>query len=154
MKKGDHRLPGRTQKRRLPLRAGEVQRLRSTLDRIDRKGYGAYKDLQGSYDLREFDLFVDRVQRDPFAPPSLIRVRTKENRFDPGLFEGPVRRVAFEDFLTRAVDTSSRGWRWGSRRAAGRWTPARPGRCCSRSCPRSCAAPSSRAGWTWISPDS
>ncbi|MGH3145795.1 MAG: P-loop domain-containing protein [Rubrobacter sp.] len=80
-----------------------MQRLRSTLDRIDRKGYGAYKDLSGSYDLGPFTLFVDRVQRDPFAPPSLIRFRTGENGFDTALFENPVRRVAFEDFLTRRV---------------------------------------------------
>ncbi len=80
-----------------------MQRLQSTLDRIDRKGYGAYKDLQGSHDLREFTLFVDRVQRDPFAPPSLVRVRTKENRFEGKLYENPVRRFAFEDFLTRAM---------------------------------------------------
>ena len=64
-----------------------MQRLRSTLDRIDRKGYGAYKDLSGTHDFGPFLLFVDRVQRDPFAPPSLIRIRTKENRFDPTLFE-------------------------------------------------------------------
>src|SRR5918994_1853998 len=81
-------------------------RLRSTLDRIDRKGYGAYKDLQGTYDLGTFSLSIDWVQRDPFAPPSLIRVRTKENPFDQHLFENPVRRVAFEDFLTRAVDAA------------------------------------------------
>src|SRR5918993_1518968 len=81
-----------------------VQRLRSTLDRIDRKGYGAYKDLSGSYDFGSFTLFVDRVQRDPFAPPSLIRVRTKENPFDAALFENPERRVACEDFLTRSVE--------------------------------------------------
>ncbi|HSL00754.1 MAG TPA: ABC-ATPase domain-containing protein [Rubrobacteraceae bacterium] len=81
-----------------------MRRLQATLDRIDRKGYGAYKDLGGSYDLGAFTLFVDRVQRDPFAPPSLIRLRTKENRFDPALFENPVRRVAFEDFLTRSVE--------------------------------------------------
>ncbi|MGH3105644.1 MAG: ABC-ATPase domain-containing protein, partial [Rubrobacteraceae bacterium] len=81
-----------------------MQRLQATLDRIDRKGYGAYKDLSGNHDLGSFTLFIDRVQRDPFAPPSLIRVRTKENSFDPGLFENAVRRVAFEDFLTRAVD--------------------------------------------------
>ena len=96
-----------------------MQRLRSTLDRIDRKGYGAYRDLQGSYDLGSFSLSVDRVQRDPFAPPSLIRVRTKENRFDPGLFEGPVRRVAFEDFLTRAVDTTIRKVVRGNRGSGG-----------------------------------
>src|SRR5215207_333693 len=97
-----------------------MQRLRSTLDRIDRKGYGAYKDLQGSYDLREFDLFVDRVQRDPFAPPSLVRVRTKDNRFEPVLFENPVRRVAFEDFLTRQVETALRHAVKGNRGSGGR----------------------------------
>jgi len=96
-----------------------MQRLRSTLDRIDRKGYGAYKDLQGSYDLREFDLFVDRVQRDPFAPPSLVRVRTKDNRFEPVLFENPVRRVAFEDFLTRRVETALRHAVKGNRGSGG-----------------------------------
>src|ERR671910_1406472 len=83
-----------------------MQRLRSIFDRIDRKGYGAYKDLQGTYDLGTFSLSIDWVQRDPFAPPSLIRVRTKENPFDQHLFENPVRRVAFEDFLTRAVDAA------------------------------------------------
>ena len=96
-----------------------MQRLRSTLDRIDRKGYGAYKDLQGSYDLREFDLFVDRVQRDPFAPPSLVRVRTKDNRFDPALSENPVRRVAFEDFLTRSVEKGLRRAVKGNRGSGG-----------------------------------
>ena len=96
-----------------------LQRLRSTLDRIDRKGYGAYKDLQGTYDLRGFTLYIDRVQRDPFAPPSLIRVRTKDNRFDPELFGNPVRRVAFEDFLTRSVESAIRGVVRGSRGSGG-----------------------------------
>ncbi|MDQ4043541.1 MAG: ABC-ATPase domain-containing protein [Actinomycetota bacterium] len=96
-----------------------MRRLQATLDRIDRKGYGAYKDLQGSYDLREFDLFVDRVQRDPFAPPSLVRVRTKDNHFDPALFENPVRRVAFEDFLTRSVEKALRRAVKGNRGSGG-----------------------------------
>ena len=81
-----------------------MQRLRATLDRIDRKGYGAYKDLSGSHDFDAFTLFMDRVQRDPFAPPSLIRIRMGDNPFDPDLFENPVRKVAFEDFLTRNVE--------------------------------------------------
>ena len=96
-----------------------VQRLRSTLDRIDRKGYGAYKDLFGPHDFGSFTLFVDRVQRDPFAPPSLIRVRTKENRFDPTLFENPVRRVAFEDSLTRSVEREIRRVVRGNRGSGG-----------------------------------
>lgn len=85
-----------------------MQRLKSTLDRIDNKGYGAYKDLEGSYDFGSFTLHVDKVQRDPFAPPSLVRVRTGENSFDPALFEGTVRRFAFEDFLTRCVEGAIR----------------------------------------------
>jgi predicted ABC-class ATPase len=96
-----------------------MQRLRSILDRIDRKGYGAYKDLQGTHDLGTFSLSIDRVQRDPFAPPSLIRVRTKENPFDHHLFENPVRRVAFEDFLTRAVDAAIRNVVRGNRGSGG-----------------------------------
>ena len=96
-----------------------MNRLESTLDRIDRKGYGAYRDIQGSHDLGPFTLFVDRVQRDPFAPPSLIRVRTRENRFDPSLFENPVRRVAFEDFLTRCVERAARSVARGNRGSGG-----------------------------------
>jgi predicted ABC-class ATPase len=96
-----------------------LQRLQSTLDRIDHKSYGAYKDLQGSYDLRDFTLFVDRVQRDPFAPPSLVRVRTGENRFDRALFENPVRRIAFEDFLTRSAERALRRAVKGNRGSGG-----------------------------------
>ena len=96
-----------------------MRRLKTTLDRIDRRGYGAYRDLAGSFEFDGFTLFVDRVQRDPFAPPSLIRARTKTNRFDPSLFENPVRRVAFEDFLTREVDRAVRGVVKGDRGSGG-----------------------------------
>lgn len=96
-----------------------MRRLQATLDRIDRKGYGAYKDLRGTYDLGAFTLFIDRVQRDPFAPPSLVRLRTKDNRFDPELFANPVRRVAFEDFLTRSIERAIRGVVRGNRGSGG-----------------------------------
>ena len=96
-----------------------MQNIKSTLGRIDRKGYGAYKDLQGSHDFGSFTLFVDKVQRDPFAPPSLARVRTQENRFDRTLFENPVRRIAFEDFLARGVDVAIHHIVRGSRGSGG-----------------------------------
>src|SRR5215203_1702065 len=96
-----------------------MQRLGATLDRIDRKGYGAYKDLSGSHDFGLFGLFIDRVQRDPFAPPSLIRIRTKENLFDRDLFANPIRRVAFEDFLTRSVGREIRRVVRGNRGSGG-----------------------------------
>ena len=89
------------------------------MERIDRKGYGAYRDLTGSHDFGAFTLFVDRVQRDPFAPPSLIRIRTTENPFGTTLFENPVRRVAFEDFLTRSVERAIRRVVRGNRGSGG-----------------------------------
>src|SRR5215204_5894677 len=96
-----------------------MQRLGAMLDRIDRRGYGAYKDLSGSHDFGLFVLFIDRVQRDPFAPPSLIRIRTRENLFDRDLFSNPVRRVAFEDLLTRSVEMEIRRVVRGNRGSGG-----------------------------------
>jgi predicted ABC-class ATPase len=96
-----------------------MQRLRATLDRIDRKGYGAYKDLSGPHDFGPFTLFIDKVQRDPFAPPSLVRIKTKVNSFERDLFNNPVRRVAFEDFLTRSVERAIRSVVRGNRGSGG-----------------------------------
>src|SRR5919205_3520774 len=96
-----------------------MQRLGATLEHIDRKGYGAYKDLSGAHDFGLFVLFIDRVQRDPFAPPSLIRIRINENLFDRELFANPVRRVAFEDFLTRNVEREIRRVVRGNRGSGG-----------------------------------
>jgi predicted ABC-class ATPase len=140
-----------------------MQRLGATLDRIDRRGYGAYKELSGTHDFELFVLFVDRVQRDPFAPPSLIRIRTKVNPYDPTLFENSVRRVAFEDFLTRSVEREIRRLVRGNRGSGGSGQveiqrpsqivlprtsmvvePARPKPCCLKNCPRSCVGDSFR----------
>ncbi len=50
-----------------------MQRLDSTLQRINGKGYGAYKSIKGEYRFRDFTLRVDHVQADPFAAPSRLR---------------------------------------------------------------------------------
>jgi len=91
------------------------QDLRRTLLRIDGKGYKAYQDLRGRYDLPGFTLFVDHVQGDPFAPPSRLRVRVPRERagFPHELFGNQSREVALRDFLTREFD------RW-ARKASGR----------------------------------
>ena len=73
------------------------------LHRIDHKGYGAYKDLLGSWNLGSLTLFVDRVQPDPYAPPSRIRLRIslKETGIPKELYNTSVRRIALEDLLAR-----------------------------------------------------
>lgn len=52
--------------------------LRKTLRRIDGRGYKAYKDIESAYNFREYTLFVDHVQGDPFASPSRVRVQVPQ----------------------------------------------------------------------------
>ena len=79
--------------------------LEGILSMIDGKGYKAYKDLTGTYRMKNFTLYIDYVQGDPFASPSRIRVRVDQKvaGFPGELFEGRSRRIGFEDFITRAV---------------------------------------------------
>ncbi len=79
------------------------QELTGILRRINGKGYKAYKDIQGKYQIRDFTLFVDYVQGDPFASPSKLRVRVPQDKagFSSELFSNDTRRIALEDFLTR-----------------------------------------------------
>lgn len=82
-----------------------MNQLRETLQRIDGKGYKAYKDIHGTYRFPAFTLFVDYVQGDPFASPSRIRVRMEQSvaKYDPDWFHTPHRKVALEDFVARQM---------------------------------------------------
>ncbi len=80
-----------------------MKRLMQILRQIDGKGYKAYKDLQGIYRFPSFTLYVDSVQSDPYAPPSLIRVRVPLERvsYSEEWYQRRYRRIAFEDYLLR-----------------------------------------------------
>ncbi|MGH9459979.1 MAG: ABC-ATPase domain-containing protein [Vicinamibacteria bacterium] len=75
------------------------------LDRIDGRGYKAYKEIAGTYEGRGFTLHIDHVQGDPFAAPSKIRLRAPQTlaRIPIDLFGNRVRRIALQDFLCREV---------------------------------------------------
>ncbi len=77
--------------------------LKATLNAIDGKGYGSYKQIKGTYDLGHFQVSVDRVQVDPFAPPSLVRVILEPSTADlpEELVSDAAGRVAASDFLAR-----------------------------------------------------
>lgn len=98
--------------------AGDLSDL---LRRIDGRGYGAYRDARGRYDFGECVLFVDRVQGDPYAAPSKVRVRVPLDvaQLPASLLESAVRRLGLGDFLLRSVSaalgpTRSGGGRRGS----------------------------------------
>ena len=77
--------------------------LKRELNRINGKGYKAYKDLEGQYDFKTYILSIDHVQGDPFASPSRIRVivKSKVANIPLELFDKNYKKVAVEDFLIR-----------------------------------------------------
>ena len=88
-----------------------LKRLHEHLERIDGKGYKAYRDISGGYDFPGGRLIVDHVQADPFAAPSKARVRLHESPawLDAACPGNRTRRIALEDFLAREVATAFAG---------------------------------------------
>ncbi|GAB0496882.1 hypothetical protein MMPV_008203 [Pyropia vietnamensis] len=83
---------------------GDARALADGLFRLDGAPYPAYKDLIGEWALGPGrSLFIDRVQADPYAPPSRARVRVELGAagFPATLHSSRVRKVAFCDYLTR-----------------------------------------------------
>lgn len=78
--------------------------LEEILERIDGKGYAAYRDIKGEYECKGYTLCIDHAQVDPFAPPSKVRVRVKEamHQIPKDLWDSRIKRIAVSDFLTRA----------------------------------------------------
>jgi len=86
------------------------QDLRRTVSSLDGKSYGAYKSLKGSYDMGNFTLSIDRIQSDPYAPPSLMRVilDRKTAGIPPELLDDAQGRLAMSDFLMREFHATTR----------------------------------------------
>ena len=79
------------------------QTLEMKCNRIDGRGYKAYKELAGEYQFPSYTLRIDHVQGDPFATPSRIRVRVdrKTSGLPRAFSANQSRKVALCDYLTR-----------------------------------------------------
>lgn len=77
--------------------------LRQLLDRIDHRGYPAYKDTKGVYQFQRYVLSIDHVQGDPFAAPSKLSLRVpgRAAGFPKELFDRKHKRIALQDMLIR-----------------------------------------------------
>lgn len=87
-------------------RSGSDQDLLSDLRRFDGRPYGTYKSMIGDWDYGDFTLAIDRVQSDPYAPPSAIRaIATPKTMGLPAeaLASGRA-RLAAADFLARSIE--------------------------------------------------
>lgn len=94
--------------------------LRQRLLQLDGRGYKAYKDIKGNYTFPDFTLIIDRVQGDPFASPSQVRVQVPQSvaAFPPYLYQTLAREIALRDYLTRQFDRAAR--EMSSRRGTGK----------------------------------
>lgn len=83
--------------------------LERTLERIDGRGYKAYKDLLGRHDFSGFTLGIDHVQADPFAAPSRMRalVPWEHAPLPAGLHASTARSRAARDYLARAFQRAA-----------------------------------------------
>lgn len=77
--------------------------LKDTLNRIDHRGYPAYKELQGEYNFGDYVLAIDHVQGDPFAAPSKVSIHVagKEAGIPTQMYDSDCKRIAVQDFLLR-----------------------------------------------------
>ncbi|NES82922.1 MAG: ABC-ATPase domain-containing protein, partial [Moorea sp. SIO2B7] len=80
--------------------------LESLLLQLDDRSYKSYRDIKGSYQFPDFTLVIDRVQGDPFASPSQVRVYLPQSvaGFPSELYRTDSRAIALEDYLTRSFD--------------------------------------------------
>lgn len=76
-----------------------ARRLRS----LDSRNYGAYRSLAGRHDLGIAELVIDKVQVDPYAPPSLMRVIAGRPDIPARLVSDRPGLIAAEDYLRRRL---------------------------------------------------
>ncbi|WP_017595193.1 ABC-ATPase domain-containing protein [Nocardiopsis potens] len=91
----------------------DADRLAEELERMDGASYGRYKSLSGDWDFGDFTLTVERVQADPFAPPSRIAVHVPADLvgLPEHAWRAPARRRATADYLVRTAHRRLKGAR-------------------------------------------
>lgn len=77
--------------------------LKTLLEKIDHKGYPAYKEIKGSYQFYGYILVIEHVQGDPFAAPSQIKIIVKGRDVDipVSYYDKSFKRIAIQDYLLR-----------------------------------------------------
>lgn len=84
---------------------GTSSQLASKLHTLDGKSYGTLKALTGQWDFESFSLFIDKVQSDPYAPPSRMHLDLPISATEiPAEFlKTAADRVAVADFIARDI---------------------------------------------------
>ncbi len=88
----------------------DAKSLAQKIKRLDGRGYGAYKELKGIYQFDTFKLFIDKVQADPFASPSLFRLLLPAEVacLPAWTFASRERKTGLENFLAHTAAVKAR----------------------------------------------
>ena len=97
----------------------DASELAKLLERIDGRGYKAYKEISGPWRFSDFTLHVDHVQGDPFAAPTRVRVTLSTDVVDlpQSAYRTRPRALGTAAFLARAFAQAARG---GGRSGSGK----------------------------------
>jgi predicted ABC-class ATPase len=114
-----------------PVRPAEA--LRPQLRGLDGKDYAAYQSLRGRYALGPFELRLDRIPKDAYAPPGTgtfrLRAPWPATDLDDDLRSTATRSLALRDFIARRFASACRERAKGRRGTgnSGMITIAQPG---------------------------
>jgi len=83
----------------------QMELLKQQLRHLDGKDYGAYQSLKGPWQYPHFELFIDRIPKDPYAPPGtgVFRARVTRDKavFPTEMTASRIREIALRDYLAR-----------------------------------------------------
>ncbi|XP_032236382.2 uncharacterized protein LOC5511282 [Nematostella vectensis] len=81
----------------------DVQSLSETLSRLEGANYKAYHGILGCWQFSGYRFYVDKIQSDPFAPPSLCRVQMDQSvaNYPEFAISSKTQCTATADYLTR-----------------------------------------------------
>lgn len=104
------RLSGQSSTAEFRKHTGSDEELIRTLHKLDGRSYPAYKSVVGMWDFGSFSLSIDRIQADPYAPPSKVRAIStpQEMGLPQAAIASPDAREACADYLLRAFNRSLR----------------------------------------------
>ena len=87
-----------------------IESLRPHLHGLEGKDYAAYQSVRGSYAYNRFQLHVDQIPMDPYAPLGTgvfrVSVLLADAGFPDAYCAPPIRCIAFRDFLARQFHTA------------------------------------------------
>lgn len=82
-----------------------IESIRSQLVSLDGKDYGGYQSLSGKYAYPGFSLFIDRIPKDPYAPPHTgvyrLKIPRTQVNYPAKSVSDPVHKIAAINYFAK-----------------------------------------------------